>query len=75
MAALGAPILNDSLYPELHRSGDCDFSAPLQLLAASLEFVDPLSAAPRQFDSQFELISTDGARVSAEPACSDQNDG
>ncbi len=55
MAALGAPILNDSLYPVLRRGNELDYSSPLKLLAASLEFVDPLSHAPRRFDSQFAL--------------------
>lgn len=55
MSALGAPILNDSLYPALRRSSDPDFSSPLKLLAAGLEFVDPLSGTLRRFESQFRL--------------------
>jgi tRNA pseudouridine32 synthase/23S rRNA pseudouridine746 synthase len=32
-----------------------DFSTPLQLLARSLAFVDPLSGAPRRFVSTRQL--------------------
>ena len=51
LAALGAPIANDPLYPEvLHRTPG-DFSAPLQLLARALAFTDPLSGESRRFTS------------------------
>ena len=55
LSKLGAPILNDAFYPvALPCKGD-DFSAPLQLLARSIAFDDPLSGAPRRFDSGFRL--------------------
>lgn len=56
MSALGIPILNDELYPALlpHRRVD-DFSRPLQLLARSISFVDPLSGKNRYFESQRQL--------------------
>ncbi len=55
MASLGAPILNDAFYPvALPCKGD-DFSAPLQLLARSIAFDDPLTGQPRRFDSGREL--------------------
>ena len=55
LAALGAPILNDAFYPvALPCKGD-DFSAPLQLLARTVSFIDPLSGQPRRFDSAFRL--------------------
>ncbi|UVW29359.1 pseudouridine synthase [Massilia sp. H6] len=55
LAALGAPILNDTFYPRaLPCKGD-DFSAPLQLLARSVAFIDPLSGQARRFDSGFRL--------------------
>lgn len=51
MASLGAPIFNDAFYPvTLPCKGD-DFSAPLQLLARSIAFDDPLTGAPRSFVS------------------------
>jgi len=55
MAALGAPIVGDSLYPGLHDVADDDYSEPLQLLAQSLEFTDPVSGEPRSFRSALEL--------------------
>jgi tRNA pseudouridine32 synthase/23S rRNA pseudouridine746 synthase len=51
MASLGVPILNDAFYPvALPCKGD-DFSAPLQLLARSIAFDDPLTGEARRFDS------------------------
>jgi len=55
MASLGAPIVNDAFYPvALPCKGD-DFSAPLQLLARSIGFADPLTGMARSFDSQRTL--------------------
>lgn len=55
MAALGAPILNDGFYPNaLSCKGD-DVSQPLQLLACAMAFADPLSGAPRRFNSRRTL--------------------
>jgi len=58
MAALGAALRNDPLYPQLlpeeQRRSD-DYSHPLQLLARHLAFDDPLTGRPRQFDSQLQL--------------------
>lgn len=55
MAALGAPIVNDSLYPVLAAQEPDDFSRPLQLLAKTLRFVDPLDGSTRVFDSRLVL--------------------
>lgn len=55
MAALGAPILGDPYYPRLLPLADDDFMRPLQLLAASLAFVDPITGEARRFDSQLGL--------------------
>ena len=53
--SLGIPIRNDPLYPaDLNRDLD-DFTDPLQLLAARLEFVDPIDGSARQFDSSRHL--------------------
>ncbi|GHB94013.1 pseudouridine synthase [Thermomonas carbonis] len=52
MAALGAPILDDSLYPALAVQAADDFSRPLQLLAKALHFIDPLNRMPRVFESR-----------------------
>lgn len=59
MAALGLPILNDLFYPEVVNSRDQqardDYSRPLQLLARSIAFIDPLTGQPRRFESQRRL--------------------
>ena len=51
MAALGAPIANDPLYPVLIDDAQDDPQRPLQLLARSLEFIDPVTGVRRRFDS------------------------
>ncbi|AWH21192.1 pseudouridine synthase [Stenotrophomonas sp. ZAC14D2_NAIMI4_6] len=55
MAALGAPILGDDLYPQLQPSADPLQAPPLQLLARALAFQDPLSGEPRVFRSERSL--------------------
>ena len=55
MAALGAPIVNDAMYPSLIHRAAGDYSAPLQLLARRLSFIDPLSGVERRFASNFQL--------------------
>ena len=55
MAALGLPILGDGLYPTLTPEGQIDYENPLQLLARSVEFTDPLSGDIRHFESQRRL--------------------
>ncbi|KWV14464.1 pseudouridine synthase [Xanthomonas translucens] len=51
MAALGAPILGDTLYPQLRAEGDDACACVLQLLACGLSFDDPLSGQARHFAS------------------------
>lgn len=58
MAALGLPIQGDPLYPNVIDVPADDFSTPLQLLAHSIEFDDPVSGARRQFVSRRQLSST-----------------
>ncbi len=55
MLGLGLPILNDGLYPVLTPEGQLDHAHPLQLLAKSLAFVDPISGQPQRFVSQRQL--------------------
>ena len=55
MAALGAPIANDGMYPSLWQRTPGDYSTPLQLLARQLAFIDPLSGVERRFRSSFLL--------------------
>ncbi len=56
MAALGLPLRNDAFYPELNDPPEGDFSRPLQLLARSLAFTDPLTGQARYFESQRQLL-------------------
>ncbi len=55
MAALGAPILGDRLYPDHRTRADDDFTHPLKLLAHALEFTDPITGAQRRFTSARRL--------------------
>lgn len=56
MLGLGTPILNDSYYPpgQPYLAPD-DFSRPLQLLARSIAFTDPVTQQLRQFFSRQHL--------------------
>ena len=53
MNALGLPIEGDQFYPQVLRSAGAaeDFSQPLQLLARSMAFTDPVTGKPRSFTS------------------------
>jgi len=55
MAAFGAPIRNDRMYPEVRHREAGDFEAPLQLMAKSVEFVDPVSGESRRFAANSTL--------------------
>lgn len=55
MAALGAPIRNDPLYPQLVDQIPDDLECPLKLLARSLAFIDPLDGSARYFESRLQL--------------------
>lgn len=58
-AALGIPILNDPMYPDMQPKpaddAPRDYSKPLQLLARSVEFRDPITDAARKFVSERTL--------------------
>jgi len=55
MAALGAPIIGDTLYPALAEKSADDHLRPLKLLAHRLAFIDPFSGEPRRFASRLRL--------------------
>jgi tRNA pseudouridine32 synthase/23S rRNA pseudouridine746 synthase len=55
MASLGAPIANDAFYPDAQPCRGDDFTRPLQLLARSISFLDPLSGEQREFSSARSL--------------------
>nr|WP_315465022.1 pseudouridine synthase [uncultured Rhodoferax sp.] len=57
MHALGLPILHDGIYPVLTPEGANHYTKPLQLLARTLEFTDPLSGAVRRFESRRSLLA------------------
>jgi tRNA pseudouridine32 synthase/23S rRNA pseudouridine746 synthase len=50
-AALGMPICHDQIYPVHHAENTDDYTKPLQLLAKSIAFPDPISGEPRSFTS------------------------
>jgi tRNA pseudouridine32 synthase/23S rRNA pseudouridine746 synthase len=57
MNALGLPIVGDQLYPRVLRGPrePEDFSQPLQLLARTIAFTDPVTGQARAFESQRSL--------------------
>ncbi|MET7012711.1 RluA family pseudouridine synthase [Uliginosibacterium flavum] len=60
-ASLGMPILHDRIYPALLAENTDDCARPLQLLARTLSFRDPLSGALRSFASERSLMSLEAA--------------
>lgn len=57
MNALGMPIEGDQFYPRVLRGPDEveDFAHPLQLLAQTVRFTDPVTGALRVFESRLRL--------------------
>ena len=57
MNALGCPIVGDQFYPKVLRGPDEpeDFQSPLQLLAKTLSFTDPVTGQAWYFESQRSL--------------------
>jgi tRNA pseudouridine32 synthase/23S rRNA pseudouridine746 synthase len=55
MASMGLPLIGDPLYPNVVDVAPDDFSRPLQLLAHSLEFKDPVTCERRVFTSSRTL--------------------
>jgi tRNA pseudouridine32 synthase/23S rRNA pseudouridine746 synthase len=55
--ALKIPIKNDQIYPFLtpYQEYDLDFTKPLQLLAKTISFNDPITGRSREFCSSQEL--------------------
>lgn len=56
LASLGLGIINDAFYPRLWDLAPDDYARPLQLLAKSIAFTDPLSGQARSFTSQQQLL-------------------
>ncbi|MFE3873171.1 RluA family pseudouridine synthase [Kitasatospora sp. NPDC059146] len=60
MSGLGVPILGDPVYPVvLPEPAPDDFRRPLQLLASTVEFTDPLTGRERRFESRRTLAAWD----------------
>ena len=55
MNSLDMPIINDVLYPVTHELSAADYAKPLQLLAKSIAFIDPITGESRRFESPREL--------------------
>lgn len=55
MNSLGLPLLHDPLYPHLRPHGPDDHARPLQLLAHTLAFTDPVTARSHRFHSALRL--------------------
>ena len=55
MASLGLPIVGDQLYPNVIDVAPDDFSRPMQLLAYSIEFDEPVTGERRVFTSRRTL--------------------
>jgi tRNA pseudouridine32 synthase / 23S rRNA pseudouridine746 synthase len=55
MNALGLPILNDRMYPPMAHTPDDDYATPLQLLAQTVTFTDPVTGEARRFQSRRSL--------------------
>lgn len=69
MVALGLPIVGDRIYPVLQAEElEPDYERPLQLLARSLAFDDPVTGQPRRFNSKMRLLLSDRATEPRAPA-------
>lgn len=55
LSHLGIPIKNDPYYPTVRHKAPDDFGSPLQLLAKSLSFIDPITGELMAFESKRQL--------------------
>jgi tRNA pseudouridine32 synthase/23S rRNA pseudouridine746 synthase len=62
MSGLGFRIINDRYYPELLPKQADDLNNPLQLVARSVKFTDPVSGKKMEFKSERKLLFQDTAR-------------
>jgi tRNA pseudouridine32 synthase/23S rRNA pseudouridine746 synthase len=56
LSGLGFGIVNDRVYPALQPQTDDDFAQPLQLLAKTIRFHDPVSEKAMEFRSERGLL-------------------
>lgn len=59
LASLGAAIMGDDFYPQLSNARQDNYQQPLQLLARSLAFSDPVTGQQRLFTSQQQLSANE----------------
>ncbi|MGW4509340.1 RluA family pseudouridine synthase [Streptomyces sp. NPDC004436] len=59
MNGLGLPILGDPVYPRVTDPAPDDYRRPLQLLARTLTFTDPVTGAAHRFESTRTLRAWD----------------
>ncbi len=52
LSSLGIPIVNDPIYPIIINKPSDDLTKPLQLLAKSIEFIDPINHKQQVFHSK-----------------------
>lgn len=55
MNSLGLPIVGDDFYPRIQTRPYDDFSQPLELVARTLRFTDPITGESREFVSRIPL--------------------
>jgi tRNA pseudouridine32 synthase/23S rRNA pseudouridine746 synthase len=60
LSSLGIPIVGDPVYPRIIETRPDDFGQPLQLLATTLEFTDPVTGGDRRFTTRATLASWSG---------------
>ena len=60
LATQGIGILNDPFYPVLREQAPDDYTRPLQLLAHSISFTDPLTGEPASYSSRLQLSAFPG---------------
>ena len=58
LASLGLGIINDAFYPRLWDLAPDDYQRPLQLLAHTISFTDPLTGIDRSFSSAQKLAES-----------------
>ncbi|MGO2805025.1 MAG: pseudouridine synthase, partial [Glutamicibacter arilaitensis] len=58
LASLGLGIINDAFYPRLWDLAPDDYQRPLQLLAHTISFTDPLTGIERSFSSEQQLLES-----------------
>ncbi|AZI58902.1 pseudouridine synthase [Nakamurella antarctica] len=55
MSSIGLPIMHDHFYPDLYDVPSQDYSKPLQLLAKTIAFTDPITGVAHHFESPRQL--------------------